>query len=164
MASIMELKGSIDDLKREEKALMLKLKAVRGRIAAAQLDLMAARQAEQASAPAERQRARSRSRSSHAHASSDSSNSSDEKDDREDAADGGDAAVVAAAPPPGPLDLALVLHQGGRAAGRARARGRGRTQHPKRPAGRCRACWYRELGVAGGSAHTGGEGCDRGAV
>jgi len=37
MATVMELEASIGELKREEKALQLKLKAVRGKIAAAQL-------------------------------------------------------------------------------------------------------------------------------
>ena len=172
MASIAELKGLIGELRRDEKELLLKVKAVRGKIAAAQLELMAARRAEEG-----RARSRSRSRSPAARASSESSGSegaaggSDDaagaSDGAEGASDGaeggGDAVAAAAAPPPAALpDLALVPHQGGRAAGRGRGRGRGRAQHPKRPAGRCRACWYRQLGVPGGTAHTGGAGCDRG--
>ena len=66
MATVLELEASIGELKQEEKALQLKLQAVRGKIAAAQLELMSARKTAETSAPATQQRARSRSRSSHA--------------------------------------------------------------------------------------------------
>ena len=167
---MLELEASIRDLRQEEHALQLQLKAVRGKIAAAQRELMGARGTAATSAPAVQPRERSRSRDSHADsASGSSSSSSDEEDGREDAATdmqvvavvGGSAAAAVAAPPPEPPSLAIVVHRGGRGADRGRGRGRGRVRHAERPAGRCQACWYRHLGVAGAPAHTGGEGCDR---
>ena len=160
MSTIAELETVILNLKQEEKALQLQLKAVRGKIAAAQLELMGACKAAEATAPAAAARDRSRSRGSEARASSDDGSSSDDEAEDSPSAPGADDVVAAGVePPPDPPALALVPHRG---AGRGRARGRGRAQHPRRPPGRCRACWYRELGVPGGSAHTADAGCDRG--
>ena len=114
MATITELETAISDLKQEEKALQLKLKAVRGKIAAAQLELMGARKAAEATAPAAAARDRSRSRGSDARGSSDSDSSSDDNAGiRDDAAVGfpiaagaDDVSAAGVAPPPEPVQVA----------------------------------------------------------